>query len=84
MYGGYDGWNTLNHLFIVELGRQSVVSCVRLIVSGRAGSSCYVFATTFVQFSIKRFLKRNLAGVGLAQCMSALGDKVHYIGMVVE
>ena len=26
MYGGYDGSNKLNHLFIVELGRHSVVS----------------------------------------------------------
>ena len=26
MFGGYDGSNRLNHLFIVELGRHSVVS----------------------------------------------------------
>ena len=25
----------------------------------------------------KRFLKRNLAHVGLSQCMNALADKVH-------
>ena len=28
------------------------------------------------QVSIKRFLKRNLAHVGMAQCMNALADKV--------
>ena len=26
MYGGYDGWDEFNDLFIVELGRHSVVS----------------------------------------------------------
>ena len=30
-----------------------------------------------VQVSIKRFLKRNLAHVGMVQCMNALADKVH-------
>ena len=29
------------------------------------------------QVSIKRFLKRNLAHVGMVQCMNALADKVH-------
>ena len=28
------------------------------------------------QVSIKRFLKRNLADVGMVQCMNALADKV--------
>ena len=28
MYGGYDGSNKFNHLFIVELGRHSVVSVI--------------------------------------------------------
>ena len=47
------------------------------------------------QVSIKRFLKRNLAHVGMVQCMNALADKVHkqevpiratatYVGIVVE
>ena len=26
---------------------------------------------------MKRFLKRNLADVGMAQCINALADKVH-------
>ena len=29
------------------------------------------------QVSIKRFQKRNLADVGISQCMNALADKVH-------
>ena len=33
MYGGYDGSCKLNHLFIVELGRYSVVSVVTEVVS---------------------------------------------------
>ena len=28
MYGGWDGSNRFNHLFIVELGRHSVVSVI--------------------------------------------------------
>ena len=30
-----------------------------------------------MKVSIKRFLKRNLAHVGMVQCMNALADKVH-------
>ena len=30
-----------------------------------------------MKVSIKRFLKRNLADVGMVQCMNALADKVH-------
>ena len=28
MYGGWDGWEEFNDLFIVELGRHSVVSVI--------------------------------------------------------
>ena len=28
MFGGWDGWSEFNHLFIVELGRHSVVSVI--------------------------------------------------------
>ena len=31
MYGGFDGSNRFNHLFIVELGRHSVVSVIRCV-----------------------------------------------------
>ena len=41
----------------------------------------YVFNVAMVynitQVSIKRFLKRNLANVGMVQCTNALADKVH-------
>ena len=38
MYGGYDGSCKLNHLFIVELERHSVVSVVTQVVSNDMAS----------------------------------------------
>ena len=32
MYGGWDGSKWFNHLFIVELGRHSVVSVIREVI----------------------------------------------------
>ena len=33
--------------------------------------------SVYTKVSIKRFLKRNLAHVGMVQCMNVLADKVH-------
>ena len=50
--------------------------CVLRDGGGDGDRGCIAFDTQ-VKVSIKRFLKRNLAHVGLAQCMNALADKVH-------
>ena len=45
LYGGFDGSCKLNHLFIVELGKHSVVSVVTQVVSDDVASFSFLPST---------------------------------------
>ena len=41
MYGGREEWNRFNHLFIVELGRQYVVSVITRTIKLHSHMACF-------------------------------------------
>ena len=63
---------------IEELGDENAckLEIHQLCMKGRF-SHMYIAQDMAMVFPLKRFLKRNLAHVGMVQCMNALADKVH-------